>query len=500
MRKALQCSFCYAKVKGFLLVALIVFSAGAAYAQASDSFTIVALPDTQIYSRQYPHIFRTQTQWIANNVGNHNIKLVVGLGDIVDHGSDLAQWQNATSAMGLLAGRVPYMLAIGNHDYDNNQPNARRAVYYNTFYGVSHYGGQPWFGGSFPSGTTENFYGTFVFNGQKYLIMMLEFFPRASALAWASSVIQANNDKKVIIVTHAYEFDDNTRLQACYSDSAGSYGLTGDNDGEEMWSKLASKHGNVIMVLSGHIKVNDGVGRRADLGVNGNLVNQVLADYQAYPQGGAGRLRIMKVLPSQNKVQVSTYSPYTNTWYTDSENQFTLDLLNPAATGGGTATISGTVKSIVNCSRIAGVSVSYAGASTTTDSNGDFTLRIPVGRKYSRATLTAQRNGWGQVQHTVTAQAGATNKLTLFMTTSGKLSGRVTNASGKAVAGAVIKITGGKMETSKTVTADSTGNFSSGWIPVGNYTVTVSAAGYASKSTSTTVSTGATSTVNVSLQ
>lgn len=499
MHSLLRASVSSAGLRRWLLLLVASFPIVSAQAQ-SDSFTIVALPDTQIYSRQYPHIFRAQTQWIANNVSNLNIKLVVGLGDIVDNGSDLAQWQNATGAISLLQGRVPYMLAIGNHDYDSNKPNSRSAVYYNTFYGVSHYAGQPWFGGSFPAGTTENFYGTFVFNGQKYLIMMLEFYPRASAIAWASSVIQANRDKKVIMVTHAYEFDDNTRVQTCYSDSAGTYGLTADNDGEEMWRKLASQHVNVIMVLSGHIKVNDGVGRRADLGVKGNLVNQVLSDYQAYANGGDGKLRLIKISPSENKVQVSTYSPFSNTWLTDSQNQFTLDLLNPGATGGGTATISGTVKSVVDCSRLPGVAVSYAGRSATTDANGNFTLSVPTTRKYSSTTLTAQRNGWGQVQHAVTAQTGSNNKLTVFMSTSGRLTGRVTNALGTSISGATVKMVGGKLETTKIVTTDAAGNYASGWIPVGNYTVTVSAASHATKSTSTTVSTGVTRAVNVSLQ
>ncbi len=499
MQKWLQASACYAWVKAFLVATAILLSSSA-QAQASDSFTIIALPDTQFYSAGYPHIFRAQTQWIADNVDTHNIKLVVGLGDIVDNGSSLTQWQNANSAISLLSGRVPYMLAVGNHDYDNNSPASRSAVYYNTFYGVSHYAGQPWFRGSFPAGTTENFYGTFEFNGQKYLVMMLEFFPRSSALAWASSVIQANLDKKVIIVTHGYEFDDNTRVQTCYSDSAGAYGLSADNDGEEMWNKLAGKYVNVIMVLSGHIKVNDGVGRRTDLGVHGNLVNQVLADYQAYPQGGGGMLRLLKIMPSQNKVQVSTYSPYTDTWKTDSQNQFTLDLLNPGATGGGLSTITGTVKSIVDCRRISGVAVSYGGASTTTDLNGNFTLKAPVSRKYSSATLTAQRTGWGKVQPQVTAQAGATSDVLVFMSTSGRIVGRITNSAGGGIPGATVKLTGGKLVTSKTVVADSAGFYTSGWVPVGGYSINVSAPGFAAKTSSTSVSTGLTTTANVSLQ
>jgi len=490
----------FSKLKIFFLIWFCLLASAAAFAQASDTFTIVALPDTQIYSRSYPAIFRAQTQWIANNVSNLNIKLVLGLGDIVDNGSSLVQWQNANNAISLLDGRVPYMLAIGNHDYDNNVPSTRSAVYYNTYYGISHYAGQPWFRGSFPSGSADNYYGVFNIGGRDYLVMMLEFYPRNSAIAWASSIIQANADKSVIIVTHGYEFDDNTRIKACDSDSSGSYGMTGDNDGEEMWNKLAGKYPNVLMVLSGHIKVHDGVGRRADLGSNGNLVNQVLADYQSYPVGGDGKLRIMKITPSQNKIQVSTYSPYANTWLTDAQNQFTLDLRDPGAVGGGTATISGTAKSIVNCSWLAGVAVSYGGTSTTTDANGNFTVKVPVGRKYSNATLTAQRNGWGRVQQIVTARSGATNNVVVFMSTSGQIAGRVTNASGAGVSGVSVSLSGGRLPTAKTVITNSSGYYSSGWIPVGTYSLSAVASGYVTRSTATTVSTGATTTANVALQ
>ena len=88
----------------------------------ADEFTIVALPDTQFYSSLNPQIFAAQTQWIANHVQDQNIQLVVGLGDIVDAGGDLTQWQNADAAVRLLSGKVPYMMAIGNHDYDQNNP------------------------------------------------------------------------------------------------------------------------------------------------------------------------------------------------------------------------------------------------------------------------------------------------------------------------------------------------------------------------------------------
>ena len=172
MRKLLCGALSSINYKSFFAILFIIFiSASAAFAEAADTFTIIALPDTQIYSRSYPEIFRAQTQWIVDNIKTLNIKLVVGLGDIVDNGSSLTQWQNANSAISTLDGRVPYMLAIGNHDYDNNKPSSRSAVYYNTFYGVSHYAGQPWFRGNFPAGSAENYYGVFNINGRDYLII-----------------------------------------------------------------------------------------------------------------------------------------------------------------------------------------------------------------------------------------------------------------------------------------------------------------------------------------
>jgi hypothetical protein len=104
------------------------------------------------------------------------------------------------------------------------------------------------------------------------------------------------------------------------------------------------------------------------------------------------------------------------------------------------------------------------------------------------------------VQQVVTAQAGATNNLVVFMSTSGKVVGRVTNSAGAGLGGASVQMVGGRLPTTKTVTADKAGYYSSGYIPVGSYTVTASATGYASKSSKSNVSTGATTTTNFMLQ
>ncbi|HEV8184195.1 MAG TPA: metallophosphoesterase [Candidatus Angelobacter sp.] len=201
-----------------------------------DEFTIVALPDTQFYSSLNPQIFAAQTQWIANHVQDQNIKLVVGLGDIVDAGGDLTQWQNADAAVRLLDGQVPYMMAIGNHDYDQNNPAGRTASTrnFNSFFGPARYAGAAWYKGSFPAGSNENFYSTVKVNGRNYLIIVLEFAARDSALAWADGILKANQDKDAIIVTHMFTYMDNTRISGCDLNSAASFGVGQDNNGEDM--------------------------------------------------------------------------------------------------------------------------------------------------------------------------------------------------------------------------------------------------------------------------
>jgi Carboxypeptidase regulatory-like domain/Calcineurin-like phosphoesterase len=467
----------------------------------ADEFTIVALPDTQFYSSTYPQIFAAQTQWIANHVQDQNIKLVVGLGDIVDGGGDLAQWQNAGAAYRLLAGKVPYMIAIGNHDYDQNNPAGRTASTrnFNAFFGPAYYAGASWYRGGFPAGSNENFYGVITVNGHNYLILVLEFAPRDASLAWAESIIKANQDKDVIIATHMFTYADNTRISQCDLNSAASFGVGQDNNGEDMWWKLVRKYSNIHLVLSGHVVQGDGTGRRMDLGLNGNLVNQILSDYQSYALGGSGYLRLIKISPSVNRVSVSTYSPYLDASMTDDHNQFVVPYHNPGVST-APGTLSGKVKSALDCTPSAGVTVAYSGGSAMTDANGNFS--IPANARKSLA-ITAGKTGWLSDARTGTSTLNAAaepSPTKIFVSTAGRISGAVLTSGGAPVVGAAVTISGGKLRLSKTVTTDSTGTYNSSWIAIGTYSVAVSAPGLASNSASTTVNTGLTTTLNFTLQ
>ena len=106
-------------VAAFLLLAATA-AGGASPARtpefAPGSWTLVLLPDTQGYSRDYPGLFTLQTHWIAKNKDKCNIRYVLHLGDITNDNTD-REWRHAREALDELDGKVPYALVPGNHDY-----------------------------------------------------------------------------------------------------------------------------------------------------------------------------------------------------------------------------------------------------------------------------------------------------------------------------------------------------------------------------------------------
>jgi hypothetical protein len=394
----------------WLVVTAVLAVSPIAAQPGPGEFTVIALPDTQFYSQSYPHIFTAQTDWIVRNKANLGIKFVLGLGDIVNHGERVAEQANADASVSLLdQAKIPYLLALGNHDYENSSPKTRNVTTYNRYFGPTRYAGQSWYRGNFPAGSNENFYGVFTIDGRQYLIMALEFYPRNAVLSWASSVIAANPDKNVILILHAYLNTNSRRVGFCDGGSTKYFGITQDNDGEEMWSKLMSRYGNIAMVLNGHFH---GTGRRADLGEKGNLVNQILADYQSWPNGGGGYLRIMTFRPLLNRVDVKTYSPFYDQYLTDAANQFSIPLYNPAPGAAGVGTVAGRVRSAEDCRTLSGVKISSALGSATTDSAGRFTL---TGAAPSRHNVTASAAGWSSSTLPVKIDASYTAQLDFYL-------------------------------------------------------------------------------------
>ena len=123
------------------------------------SYTLAVLPDTQGYcGKRYPHHFYNQTKWIAENVDAHQIKYVIHLGDVTQQNQP-RQWEIGQRAMKMLNGKVPYLVATGNHDYGpNGNASTRDTLFHqpNYFGPGSPYAAQSSIGGFYEAGKTDN--------------------------------------------------------------------------------------------------------------------------------------------------------------------------------------------------------------------------------------------------------------------------------------------------------------------------------------------------------
>jgi len=310
--------------------AYIPVTPGESIEPSAGASTIVALPDTQYYARDYAAIFHSQTQWIADNATERNIAMVLGLGDITNDNDD-PQWTVARSAFDRIHPEVPFLLAQGNHDVGPSGNGANRSTFMNNFFPASYYAEQPTWGGSINNNQVENAFSLFEAGGRKWIAIVLEWGPRDQVLAWADSVLAMHEDRLAIVVTHAYMFDDDTRMDhtvAAYNGSPYEYGTAslpgGTNDGGDIWRELVSQHPNIAMVLSGHVT---GEGRLSSATPFGNVVHQMLTDYQGRLEGGAGYLRIIETFPGSDLLRFRTYSPWEDAYYTGTGSHFELSIV-----------------------------------------------------------------------------------------------------------------------------------------------------------------------------
>lgn len=291
----------------------------------AEPFTLVMIPDTQLAVQNKPELFYAQTEWILDARKSKNIPFVVHVGDVVEWPSRISDWERARQAMRPLDGKVPYQLAIGNHDFDawactppatcnpwEHIATDRSTTYFNKYFPLSLFESWPTFGGNHPREQSDNTYFEFTAGGTDWLVITVAFNPTDAELAWAERVIADHPNQLVVVNTHEYQNGD-VRTPI----------------GERIWTVL-KKYPNLRFVFSGHY-VNQGV--RVDAGDNGNLVYQIMADYQTYSIPNVNEnsyLRVMSIDTATGTMAVQTYSPYCDktgecpAFKTDPRNQFTL--------------------------------------------------------------------------------------------------------------------------------------------------------------------------------
>ena len=253
---------------------------------------------------------------------------------MVQHNTE-EEWKLAREAFSRLDEKVPYAIALGNHDMGPDGSARNRESLFKNYFPLGHF--QRWdsFGGVYDNepDRADNCYHLFDGGGRRWLVLVLEFGPRHDVLRWADDLVSRHPDRSVILITHAYLHNDGRRYDRnidnqYYPPSA--YPLArseeGLNDGEDIWRKLVSRHPNMTLVISGHVCV---AARLASKGEGGNTVCQMLVDYQNQEKGGTGWLRLLAFSSGSTSIHVRDYSPVLDTWSSHPDRQFHMKLSHP---------------------------------------------------------------------------------------------------------------------------------------------------------------------------
>ena len=295
------------------------------------SFTFAVLPDTQFYSQRHPDLFRAQTEWITAQRDARRIAGVFHLGDITNHNT-LKEWENARQAMKILDdANMPYCMVPGNHDYSEGGRATDRTTLLNEIFPIATCRNRQGWGGTYDR-EPDRIDNTFQFmeaGGRKFLVLGLEFGPRADVIRWANEVAGDHPDYEAILLTHVFVYHDDTRYDwAKYQDKQSGnphhYPVakaSGDDvhDGEQLWRKLVSRHRNFILTINGHV-LDDGLGRLVTA-AHGREIPQQLVNFQMRPNGGDGWLRLVEMRPD-GTAQTYDYSPTRTQRNESQQNQF----------------------------------------------------------------------------------------------------------------------------------------------------------------------------------
>ena len=281
-----------------------------------NSWTLAVLPDTQYYTAEHQKYFIDQVKWIAANRKKFNIQFVTHVGDVTDENTR-REWNFARKAFSVLdTAKIPYGFCIGNHDMSDRGWCFDRSTLGHKYFPSRHWQKMVTFRGAHNKNRiTNNSYHFLDTKYQKYLVLFLEFGPRDKILDWANKLVLRYSNRKVIVVTHTYLTNDNSRINKSPSNhlyTPQNYAVAkfagGVNDGEQMWQKFISQHKNIQLVLCGHINP---FAYLESMGKNQNKVHQMMVDYQDWDKGGEGWMRLLQFSNNNQKLFVQDFSPST---------------------------------------------------------------------------------------------------------------------------------------------------------------------------------------------
>jgi hypothetical protein len=274
----------------------------------TNYWSVVQLADTQIVAESWPAELAPQVEWIINHATEQKTGMVMHLGDVVNTENIVAQWTVSDTEFSKFdAASLAWMVTPGNHDYVtpwSSDPSAVPTTFL-SYFGPTRFELKPYWGGH--SLNELNTWTTISLGGVTYIFLMLELDTPAAAITWAESIITAHLGVPVIVGTHQYLLDDTQARSTVPVIRTGGVG------GDTLWAMLKT-HDEVRMVLCGHYVNASGDGHLTSLNDAGHDVHQIISNYQERYHGSNQLVRLYRIYPALNMMQVRTYSVRTGMW------------------------------------------------------------------------------------------------------------------------------------------------------------------------------------------
>lgn len=287
-------------------------------APTPGSITLAMLPDVQYYTKcRLPHL-QAQLRWLTDVMPQRDVRAALYMGDLTEHNTR-DEWRWFRGQIEPFQDRLPILLATGNHDYGRNGDAHRRHTLFDNYF-RSAPGAAAALLAEEKRGSIENAYYRIALPRVTLGVLVLEWAPRESTVTWANRVLSKYAHDRVVLTTHAYLYEDSTRYDwhtrgteqrwnpLWYDMDWVEQLYDREYDGEMLWNSLVRLHPGIFLVLCGHVG-GSGVGLLESRGDGGNLVEQVLANFQLLDQGGLGYLRLFEIQPDGRSMRMKTYSP-----------------------------------------------------------------------------------------------------------------------------------------------------------------------------------------------
>ncbi len=274
-------------------------------------FSFAAMPDTQqeVLSTKDTR-FANRTNWLVQQRTALDLRWVAHSGDV--HNWDTPahdQYEVSSKAMKVLEdANIPYTLTIGNHDTmatgtgggardaTKTRILQRDTTTFNTYYNASRYGVVS---GAFEANKVDNIYATYNAGGLKWMVLVLELWPRQTVVDWAKTVVASHPDHNVIVATHDFISEGGIEQGAGY----------GELTPQQVFDQMVSVYPNVKMTISGHTGY---ASNRVLTGKNGNKIYSFL---QTFHSNTTNPVRLFTIDTQADTIKTWIYAPYTDTTY-----------------------------------------------------------------------------------------------------------------------------------------------------------------------------------------